>query len=98
MKTGASISNLKSGNINREDLDGVLRRHSELCTKCRACLTDCAFLRKHGTPGEVAGSYDSCRQEDLAMPFECSLCGLCGAVCPGGLQPADMFLEMRRET
>ncbi len=31
------------------------------------------------------------------MPFECSLCGLCSAVCPQGLDPALMFLEMRRE-
>jgi len=31
------------------------------------------------------------------MPFECSLCGLCESVCPTGLSPAGMFLEMRRE-
>jgi Fe-S oxidoreductase len=97
LKTEAAISSRESGNTHREDLDGVLRRHSEICTRCRACLTDCAFLRKHGTPGEVADSYEPSRKEDLAIPFECSLCGLCGAVCPAGLQPADMFLEMRRE-
>jgi Fe-S oxidoreductase len=32
------------------------------------------------------------------MPFECSLCQLCAAVCPVKINPADMFLEMRRQT
>jgi Fe-S oxidoreductase len=31
------------------------------------------------------------------MAFECSLCGLCRAVCPAGLDPAAMFLDIRRE-
>jgi Fe-S oxidoreductase len=30
------------------------------------------------------------------MPFECSLCRLCEAICPAGVQPARMILEMRR--
>jgi uncharacterized membrane protein YdjX (TVP38/TMEM64 family) len=32
------------------------------------------------------------------MPFACSLCGLCAAVCPKGLDPAELFLQMRAET
>lgn len=32
------------------------------------------------------------------MPFECSLCQLCAAVCPVDVNPANMFLEMRRES
>ena len=31
-------------------------------------------------------------------PLECSLCGLCTAVCPAKVDPAAMMLEMRRET
>jgi len=30
------------------------------------------------------------------MPFECSLCGLCAAVCPVHLDPAQMFLAFRQ--
>jgi Fe-S oxidoreductase len=30
--------------------------------------------------------------------FECSLCGMCSAVCPHSLNPAETFLEMRRES
>jgi Fe-S oxidoreductase len=33
-----------------------------------------------------------------APAFECSLCGMCSAVCPHSLKPAEMFLEMRRES
>ncbi|MDP2267782.1 MAG: heterodisulfide reductase-related iron-sulfur binding cluster, partial [Deltaproteobacteria bacterium] len=67
------------------------------CTRCKACQRDCAFLRKYGTPGELA---QSCNPDDKScpsLPFECSLCQLCAAVCPEKLKPGDMFLEMRRE-
>ena len=30
------------------------------------------------------------------MAYECSLCGLCAAVCPEGLDPCALFLEIRR--
>jgi len=30
-------------------------------------------------------------------PFECTLCGLCAAVCPVGVDPARYFLQRRRE-
>ena len=33
---------------------------------------------------------------DRAAAFACSLCGLCAAVCPEGLDPARMFLDLRR--
>ena len=33
--------------------------------------------------------------QDIA--FECSLCGLCAAVCPAEIDPRRMFQEMRRE-
>lgn len=31
------------------------------------------------------------------MAFQCSLCGLCTAVCPAGVDPPAMFLQMRAE-
>ncbi|MBI4634221.1 MAG: VTT domain-containing protein [Deltaproteobacteria bacterium] len=67
------------------------------CTRCAACRQDCAFLRKYGTPGEVAASYDPADKLFQLLPFECSLCQLCAAVCPVKLKPSDLFLEMRRE-
>ncbi|MBF0572851.1 MAG: VTT domain-containing protein [Desulfamplus sp.] len=82
--------------------------HKE-CKECRVCVSQCAFLQKYGTPGKVAEEYlHSIPKEDcitnldnynnwLEISYQCSLCGLCSAVCPVKLSPDKMFLEMRRE-
>ncbi|KAF0187928.1 MAG: hypothetical protein FD168_2164 [Desulfobulbaceae bacterium] len=67
----------------------------EKCTACGICQKECAFLRKYGQPKEIAQSYDP--NLDSGMAFECSLCKLCTEVCPFKLDPAAMFLEMRRD-
>ena len=71
---------------------------SEKCIKCKLCQKECAFLRKYGKPKEIADSYDPTDKLYQSMPFECSLCQLCAAVCPVKINPALMFLDMRRET
>jgi len=78
----------------REKLDAV----SGACISCKLCQKECAFLRKYGKPKDIADSYDPTRKEDQGIPFECSLCGLCAAVCPKNVDPSGLFLEMRRET
>lgn len=70
---------------------------SEKCTACTLCLKDCAFLRKYGHPKTIADTYYSNQAKDLSVALECSLCGLCQEVCPVGIDPGQMFLEMRRE-
>ena len=67
------------------------------CINCPKCVSGCAFLKEHGTPGKIAAAYDPADPHWLGLPFQCSLCGLCAAVCPVGLSPETMFLEMRRE-
>ena len=67
------------------------------CTRCSTCQRECAFLRKNGTPGEIAASFAATDKASGALAFECSLCRLCAAVCPAKLNPSNMFLEMRRE-
>jgi uncharacterized membrane protein YdjX (TVP38/TMEM64 family)/ferredoxin len=67
------------------------------CTNCGKCVKECAFLTKHGTPKTICAGFDPTKSGSLARPFECSLCGLCTAVCPVGLDLDGMFLEMRRE-
>lgn len=69
----------------------------EKCTGCGLCREECAFLQKHGTPLEIARNFTPAHASRQALPFECSLCRLCDAVCPAGLTPRDLFLEMRRE-
>ncbi|MDR3631586.1 MAG: (Fe-S)-binding protein [Desulfocapsaceae bacterium] len=69
---------------------------SEKCIACGLCQQECAFLQKYGSPKNIAGTYGPASTEDRSMAFECSLCQLCAAVCPVGLNPAALFLEMRR--
>lgn len=71
---------------------------SEKCINCELCQKECEFLRRYGKPKEIADSYDPSNTIHQGMPFDCSLCRLCAAVCPVNINPADMFLEMRKET
>lgn len=80
------------------DLEERLRNVVRDCIKCDACQKECAFLRKYGKPGEIAERYDPANKQNREIPFECSLCGLCTAVCPKRVDPSGLFLEMRRET
>ena len=70
---------------------------SGACIRCDLCQNECAFLKKYGNPKDIVDRYDPARRDDQGMPFACSLCGLCAAVCPQGLDPAELFLRMRRE-
>ncbi|MBU0994886.1 MAG: VTT domain-containing protein [Proteobacteria bacterium] len=70
---------------------------SNKCINCTKCITECAFLNENGTPGRIADNFALENPLWLRLAFDCSLCGLCSAVCPVGLSPEEMFLEMRRE-
>jgi Fe-S oxidoreductase len=73
------------------------KRLAQECTRCNLCVEQCAFLQKYGNPGEIASDFDFHDKNFLNLAFECSLCELCTVVCPEGLDPAKIFLEMRRE-
>ncbi|MCE5243530.1 MAG: (Fe-S)-binding protein [Syntrophobacteraceae bacterium] len=70
---------------------------SNECTGCGLCSKECRFLEIHGGPGAIAAGYDPTDPLRQDIAFECSLCGLCTSVCPSGLDPEGMFLEMRRQ-
>jgi uncharacterized membrane protein YdjX (TVP38/TMEM64 family) len=61
-------------------------------------VKDCKFLQKYGSPKSIASSYDNLNKVHQAMPFECSLCGLCALRCREKMDPARMFLEMRKQS
>jgi len=82
----------------RPALEEACAATSGTCTECMACVGECAFLQTYGTPKKIAEVYDPAIKGQQVMPFECSLCGLCTAVCPEGVDPQAMFLEMRRES
>ncbi|TVQ99798.1 MAG: (Fe-S)-binding protein [Desulfovibrionales bacterium] len=65
------------------------------CTGCRICVRQCAFLKMNAPPGQIAQALLT--GTSRTDPFACSLCGLCGALCPEKLNPMGLFLEMRRE-
>ena len=67
------------------------------CTDCGACKTQCAFLQDYGTPREILQRFDFSSPKNHKLAYECSLCNLCGAVCPEKLEPGDLFLAVRRE-
>ncbi len=75
------------------DLSNETAKIAENCVHCKLCLKECAFLQKYGTPGDIARKMID---PQYSLAFECSLCGLCAAVCPLSLTPAHMLLEMRR--
>jgi Fe-S oxidoreductase len=78
-------------------LVNALETIKEKCIECPACKNECPFLSKYGTPKAIAERFNPEKRKYQALPFECSLCGLCQAVCPLDLNPVKMFLEMRRK-
>ncbi|MFZ5568945.1 MAG: (Fe-S)-binding protein [Thermodesulfobacteriota bacterium] len=74
-----------------DELAATIRK----CTGCGACLNKCRFLQLYGLPKTIAETYKPAL--DFRLPYECSLCGLCDAVCPEGLEPSRLFLAMRRD-
>ena len=76
-------------------LDILLTEMSAQCCSCGRCVRNCRFLQQTGTPADIAtkGSGDAA----LLTAYQCSLCGLCDAVCPEALSPSAMFLAMRQE-
>ncbi|MFZ3046079.1 MAG: (Fe-S)-binding protein [Desulfatirhabdiaceae bacterium] len=79
------------------DLTQQIRTVSKTCIDCPLCREECAFLQKYGSPKFIA---DGCIRMDPGyrheIAFECSLCGLCSAVCPVGIHPEKLFLLMRQ--
>ncbi len=73
-------------------------RVAEGCRECGLCLTRCTFLSRRGTPGKIARTFEPSGGTGLPLPFECSLCGLCDAVCPEDLNLKEFFLDLRRES
>jgi len=84
----------------RQEADDVLQRKADdilaACIHCPKCREECAFLEKYGSPAEMAETGDFRDPAFLLVSYECSLCGLCQAVCPVDVNPAALFLEMRR--
>lgn len=95
-KISSNVPGVKQ--VARLQLKSELSIQSEKCIECKLCRKECQFLQKYGSPKHIADTYDPTSPKHQMMPFQCSLCKLCAAVCPVNINPADMFLEMRRES
>lgn len=87
---------MAAGQAPPTDLKPFLEEIRERCTECGACTKACAFLSHYGTPKAIAAGLDFSSPRHQAIAYECSLCSLCHAVCPEGLDPSRLFLEIRR--
>ena len=97
MKSSSSAQENLSEHLMQQPLHTELKNISENCINCTLCQKECAFLKKYGKPKEIADAYNAPDRTYQSIAFECNLCELCTEVCPVHLNPADMFLEMRRE-
>ena len=79
----------------KSSLNEKLNTMSHECVACDICVKECAFLQKYGNPKQIAMNYGITADQPEHMAFECSLCSLCTAVCPVGLDPSALFLQMR---
>ncbi|AHF05788.1 (Fe-S)-binding protein [Desulfitobacterium metallireducens] len=79
--------------MSSEKLSKVCHEIKENCIECGQCLSECQMLQEIGEePASIAA-----RKPYVEEAYECSLCGLCEAVCPSSLSPKTMFAEMRTE-
>jgi len=96
--TNVAPSSTPDSSTCRPELESCLQRMTNSCTQCQLCVKECSFLQTYGDPKTIATGYDPSREHFQKLPFQCSLCELCTAVCPHDLNPAQLFLEMRRES
>lgn len=66
------------------------------CTDCGACQSACRFLTDYGTPKQLLQRLDLSSPRDQQLAYECSLCGLCTAICPENLDISGLFLGVRQ--
>ena len=78
----------------KQELGSIIKN----CNACGICVDECAFLKQNGNPLDIASSYEPDNAMCQIMPFECSLCGLCTAVCNRKADPHALFMEMRNES
>lgn len=67
------------------------------CNGYGTCAMSCAFLSEQGTPNRLAALHTRTPDIVHSIAFECSLCGLCAAICPQKLDPSALFLKFRQE-
>lgn len=71
---------------------------AEECIDCGKCMSECSFLAENGSPASIALRAATTPEEidrSAIKAYDCSMCGLCSAVCPVAARPADIFPGLR---
>jgi Fe-S oxidoreductase len=91
----------KDGGYGQEE--AVVEASRCLQCECNECVKKCAFMQKYKSNPRryirmvynnlsiAMGNHDA-----NGMINECALCSQCGAICPNGLNLADVFIAARR--
>ncbi|CCO22796.1 (Fe-S)-binding protein [Maridesulfovibrio hydrothermalis] len=77
-----------------------IQHTADECIECGKCANECLFLTNNGSPGQLTGNALLSQENyiELAIKsYDCSLCSLCSAVCPVGIDPAAMFTRLRTD-
>ena len=78
-------------------MDSIIKKITDSCVRCSKCMDECMFLGRYGKPFDIAGLCSEKDKRVMDIAFGCSLCRLCEAVCPVELNPAELFIELRKE-
>ena len=78
------------------ELASALADMAARCVACNICVAQCGFLQQYGNPADIANNFDPADEKWAEAAYACALCSLCRAVCPKDLDPARLFLEMRK--
>ncbi len=76
----------------------ALQHTADECIDCGKCMSSCLFLAETGSPSKISLAALSSPDEmdDVAIKaYECSVCGLCSAVCPVKADPSEIFSRLR---
>jgi len=77
-------------------LQTILSGISRKCTNCPSCREECAFLRKRGTPKEIADAWGAARKSDANGKRRITFCAGCASRLNGTV-PTDHIVDFLLE-
>ncbi|MTI48762.1 MAG: (Fe-S)-binding protein [Firmicutes bacterium] len=68
------------------------------CIGCKLCMEHCPMLNKFcSSPKELLKNIVKGEEVDPSIPYSCTLCNYCNAVCPNDVSLKNAFLDMRKD-
>ncbi len=89
--------NFRETTVGFNEPDALREAGRCLDCQCRACVTDCEFLKKYGLPRELAGTFQKQLAAGSRTAYSCNVCGLCAEVCPEKIDTGKLCLAVREK-